>query len=70
MIKTILVPVDRRMQRVPVLTSQHLKAYQMITAGTDIDQLIKDRRMRRIVSELCRLGWVEPRSSRRPSNCG
>ncbi|USG66883.1 hypothetical protein NDK47_06175 [Brevibacillus ruminantium] len=68
MIETIVVPVDKKMRRVPVLTAQHLQVYKWIVSGTDVNEVVKDRKMRRYVNELCRLGWLESRADKR--TCG
>ena len=63
-VETIMVSVNRKIQRVSVLTAKHLKVYNLIENGTDITGLVKDRKMRRVVNDLCRLGWVKPRAFR------
>ncbi|WP_103110433.1 hypothetical protein [Brevibacillus reuszeri] len=64
MIETIMVPVNREMKRVPVLTKTHLRIIRMLDNGADISTLVADRQMRRAVNDLCRLGWVRSRGSR------
>ena len=64
MIETIMVPVNREMKRVPVLTKAHLRIIRMLDNGADISTLVADRQMRRAVNDLCRLGWVSSRGSR------
>jgi hypothetical protein len=68
LIETIMVPLDSKMQRVPVLTSKHLKVYGLLIKGTDINELVADRKTRHIINELCRLGWVKPRAERKYSS--
>jgi len=64
MMETIMVPVNREMKRVPVLTKTHLRIIRMLDNGADISTLVADRQMRRAVNDLCRLGWVRSRGSR------
>jgi len=64
MMETIMVPVNREMKRVPVLTKTHLRIIRMLDNGADISTLVADRQMRRAVNDLCRLGWVSSRGNR------
>lgn len=64
MLETIMVPVDRKMRRVPVLTKTHLRIIRMLDNGAEISTLVADRQMRRAVNDLCKLGWVRSRGSR------
>jgi hypothetical protein len=64
MIETIMVPVDKKMRRVPVLKAEHLKAWMLLENGTEVSVLVADKKMRRAVNDLCRLGWVKPRAYR------
>jgi hypothetical protein len=64
MIETIMVPVDKKIRRVPVLTAEHLKALKLLENGSDISGLLTNKKLRRAVNDLCRLGWVKPRAIR------
>jgi hypothetical protein len=64
MIETIIVPVDKKMRRVPVLKAEHLKALKLLGNGSDISGLVADKKLRRAVNDLCRLGWVKSRAHR------
>ena len=64
MLETILVPVNKEMQRVPVLTAVHLRVYRMLENGTEIHTIASNRQMRRAVNDLYRLGWVKSSDER------
>jgi len=64
MIETIMVPVNKEMKRVPVLTKMHLRVFRLLDNGAEIGAIVADRQMRRAVNDLCRLGWVNSRGSR------
>ncbi|WNC12244.1 hypothetical protein [Brevibacillus brevis] len=65
MLKTIMVPVNKRLKRVPVLTPVHLKAFNMLVNGAEVSAVVADRRLRKAVNDLYRLGWVRAREDRR-----